>query len=129
MAAINDHFIGKSSQNRFVIEKLGTYTYKYSTLVLGIDTIGAIRNKYIYYVTSDYKLMKYDFVEKTEQEIDTKGYMIKTISQDSIGNIILSGYDSSFKEFTGYLDEKDGVTFTPVIDNGGYDVIYMNPIN
>lgn len=44
---------------------------------------------------------------------------------------VVSGYDqSSFKEFTGYLNDNDEVIFEPTkTREGEYDVIYMNPIN
>lgn len=77
------------------------------------------------------KFMKYDVIEDVETEIDTKGYEIRALSEDEYGNIVLSGFDhSSFKEFTGYLNDNDEVVFEPTkTREGEYDVIYMNPIN
>lgn len=75
--------------------------------------------------------MKYDIIEDTKVETDTKEYLIKGLSKDKDGNIVISGNDSStFKEFTGYLNENDQVTFEPKeTKETEYEVIYMNPIN
>lgn len=137
MAEIDDYILLSypSKNNGYtLIRSFGVYTYLVQDRKI-LNTINAkeydnvVRSNYIYYVGEDYKLMKYDYIKDSEEAVETYGYQIKTITTDGVGNIVLTGYDSSFKEFTGYLDENDGVTFNPVIDNGGYDVIYMNPIN
>lgn len=118
----------------------GGCTYKKSDLYtieivksLGLNDVQGqtiYRDEYVYYITKDYKLAKCNLIDDADMEIDTGGYKIKEISQDSLGNIIISGYDSSFQEFTGYLDENDKVAFTPTnMSNGEYDIIYMSPIN
>lgn len=82
------------------------------------------------YFLENYKFIKYDIIEGTYVEIETKGYQITSVSEDEYGNIVLTGYDSSFNEFTGYLNENDEVVFEPTNKgNAEYDVIYMNPIN
>lgn len=125
--------------------KLDTYTYANLTVNLpaqlrdGVEYY-AFRNKYCYYVDSSYNLMKYDFKsavfpnetiseETGKSQIDTQGYQIKTIKEDWAGNLVVEGYDSTFNEFTGYLDENDKITFVPANDNQGYSTVYMDAIN
>lgn len=108
-----------------LFEKLGTYTY----LPLRWTPSGIRRDQYVYFL-ENYKFIKYDIIEGTYVEIETKGYQITSVSEDEYGNIVLTGYDSSFNEFTGYLNENDEVVFEPTNKgNAEYDVIYMNPIN
>lgn len=138
---IGDYHLVKASDSNSVfkvVKKLDTYTYlplqrtKLSAMTAYTYNEGkmVIRERNIYYVDENKKFMKYDFIADQGMEIKTDGYTINAVSEDKAGNIVLEGFDqSTFKEFIGYLDENDSVTFTPVIDNGGYDVIYMNPIN
>lgn len=134
----NDYFlVGDDSCGFGVYKQLDKYTFlpidfgDYGKTNLSHIHSGSItREEFVYYINENYKFMKLNFINDDESEIDTGGYKIKEISKDSLGNIIVSGYDSSFQEFTGYLDENDTVTFTPTNkSNGGYDVIYMSPIN
>lgn len=134
----NDYFlVGDDSCGFGVYKQLDKYTFlpidfgDYGKTNLSHIHSGSItREEFVYYINENYKFMKLNFINDDESEIDTGGYKIKEISKDSLGNIIVSGYDSSLQEFTGYLDENDTVTFTPTNkSNGGYDVIYMSPIN
>lgn len=110
-------------------EKLGEYTYLKVLRDIPSCSSYVRRDQYMYYL-EDYKFMKYNVIEDTTIEIDAQGYQIKTMSEDQYGNIVLTGYDSSFNEFTGYLSENDEVVFEPTNKgNAEYDVIYMNPIN
>lgn len=110
-------------------EKLGEYTYLKVLRDIPSCSSYVRRDQYMYYL-EDYKFMKYNVIEDTTIEIDAQGYQIKTMSEDQYGNIVLTGYDSSFNEFTGYLNENDEVVFEPTNKgNAEYDVIYMNPIN
>lgn len=121
-------------QSGSLYRKTGEYTFIYLDRKGIADSTSSsqyvLRDQYIYYITNDYKLIKYDFIEDISTTINTQGYKIKILREDSLGNIIVSGYDSSFDEFTGYLDENDSVTFEPVnVNDSDYDVIYMNPVN
>ena len=113
-----------------LFKKTGEYTYvplKRSGLTSLNDEAPIFRDNFVYCLNGS-DLTKYDFVNDSTIKIDCGDYQIKKISEDSRGNIVLTGYDPSFKEFKGYLNEDDEVSFEPVNDSQ-YDVIYMNPIN
>jgi hypothetical protein len=91
------------------------------------------RNNYLYFYDgtstdqNSHAFYKVDIINGSYSKIEISGYDIQSVTEDNLGNIVVGGFTTDLKPFTGYLTSDDKLTLT--LGANAYSVIYIYSLN